>query len=627
MVVKELNMYRLLDLRNCESELRVGPNNPCAVLDTEDAAIAAITKNGHLIYCNRAFILRNQIEYSGGHPPNIREVLPDIWDPFQKPPLENRNKLVKVINVRSSSGNKLLGHLLIFFEKKDPERSKIDFITVLSADNHPKFVNEYNGLYVASPEAYTIKVNPAYEKIAFLPESDLVGRNLKELVEKGYFSKSVTLSVLNKLKCQDTSNVSFFQKIISGKDVLVTGKPIYREHGELAYILTFVQDLLPLEIMARKCIEYDDKLSSWRPGAQLLQSSKVETRPGGSSFDLPAFDSLPIVAKDPLSISTLKQVVCASKYDSPILLTGETGVGKDLIAKYVHLLQSDRQNKPFVIVNCSAIPGELLESELFGYEEGAFSGARKGGRAGLFAEAEGGILFLNEISEMPLCLQAKLLTVLDEGCIRPLGSSKTKQIKTRIVCATNKDLRNCIDQGSFRSDLYYRIKVLTVHIPPLRDRAQDILPLIYHFMARLSAEHRVRKHLSSCIQEILLKYTWPGNVRELRNLVERLLVFSPTCQISLCDLPPEYLMKSSETGKGKSADLAEGLTLKEAVRQYEACLIKGALAKYGKVAEAASILGIDPTTLSRKLKLPAKSQNFRQFCRNKENNRHLQKSD
>jgi transcriptional regulator with PAS, ATPase and Fis domain len=595
-------MYRLLDLRKCDSELRVGPHHPSAILDTEDVAIAAITKNGHLIYCNPAFLLKNDIEYRDGRYPNIREVLPGLWDLLKKPPLENRNKHPKIINVRSNSCNKLLGHLIAFFEKKDPERGKIDFNAVLSADKHPHFVNSYTGLYVADPGAYTIKVNPAYEKIAFLPESDLIGRNLKELVENGYFSRSVTLCVLDKLKRQDTSNVTFFQKIISGKDVLVTGKPIYTKQGELAYILTFVQDLLPLEIMARKYIDYESKLSSFWPGAQLIRASTFKKSPKESSFDLPTFDALPIVARDPRSISTLKQAVCAAKYDSPILLTGETGVGKDLIAKYVHLMQSGKQNKPFVVVNCSAIPSELLESELFGYEEGAFSGARKGGKSGLFAEAEGGILFLNEISEMPICLQAKLLTALDEGSIRPLGSSRTKQIKTRIICATNKDLPTCIDQGSFRSDLYYRIKVLAVHIPPLRERPQDILPLIYHFMAKLSAEYGVKKYLSPCIQEIFLRYTWPGNVRELRNLVERLLVFSPTNHISVCDLPSEYSMKSSENDKIKRAGLEEGLTLKKAVKRYEADLIKAALTKYGKVAKAADILGIDPTTLGRKLK-------------------------
>ena len=595
-------MYRLLDFRNCSKDIWVSPKDPIAFLDTEDATIVAITGSGHLIYHNRAFLQRNPVDCTGTRSPNIREAYPDLWDLFRHPPRAEGAKKLKVINVRSDSSGRPLGHLLVAFEKKNPKTSITDFHTVISAQNHPAFTGYYVGLYVADPEAYTVKVNPAYEKIAFLPESDLVGRNLRELEEKGYFSQSVTLRVLNKLQQEGAGNVTLFQKIITGKDALVTGVPIYSDQGKLAYILTFVQDLLPLEIIARKCIEYQDKSSTWRTQKGLVQSSEVDTICSKSRFVLPTFDSLPVVAKDPLSISTLKQVVCAAKYDSPILLTGETGVGKDLMAKYVHRLQTEKHSKSFVTVNCSAIPAELLESELFGYEEGAFSGARKGGKAGLFVEADKGILFLNEISEMPLCLQAKLLTALDEGCIRPLGSSKTKRVKTRIICATNKDLSDCIADGSFRSDLYYRIKVLTIHIPPLRDRPLDVLPFIYHFMNRLSAEYGIRKYLSPEVQDILVGYTWPGNVRELRNLVERLLVFSTTSHILVCDLPSEILTNSSQKDNIAGRVLENGSTLKDAVRRYERGLIEEALKKCGKLTDAANLLVIDPTTLTRKLK-------------------------
>lgn len=595
-------MYRLLDLRSCQDELWVSPEDPCAILDTEDATIAAITGNGRLIYCNRAFLVKHDIDHKGGSYPAIHEALPSLWEMFRKPSRRGGDESLKVINLRLNSSNKPLGHLLVSFQKDSPGKSKIDLHTVISVDNHPYFTDSYIGFYVANPEAYTIKVNSAYEKIAFLPESDLVGRNLKELVEKGYFSRSVTLSVLNRLKRQGTGSVTFFQKIISGKEVLVTGTPVYKERKRLAYVLTFVQDLLSLETIARKCVEFEQQKSAVWPGAELPAAVKENGAVREPRCVVPKFDSLPIVAKDPVSISTLKQVVCAARYEAPILLTGETGVGKDLMAKYIHLLQKSGEDKPFVPVNCSAIPGELLESELFGYEEGAFSGARRGGKTGLFAAAHGGILFLNEISEMPLGLQAKLLTALDEGCIRPLGSSTTRKIKTRIICATNRDLRDCIKQGSFRSDLYFRIKVLTVHISPLRERDHDILPLVYHFMARLSAEYGLKKFLSPEVQEILLNYSWPGNVRELRNLVERLLVFSSTSHISVCDLPAEISGETSEACTRDDMALEVGVPLKKAVRRYERLVIGEALKKYGKASEAAKILGIDPTTLMRKLK-------------------------
>lgn len=598
-------MYRLLDLRNCKDEIRVSPQDPYAILDTEDATIAAITANGRLISCNRAFLLKYDIDTKGRCRPTVPEALPSLWELFREQPPEGGDQALKIINLRLHSSAKPVGHLLISFEKGPPRTNKIDLHTILSADNHPDFINSYAGLYVANPQAYTVKVNPAYEKIAFLPENDLVGRNLKELVERGYFSRSVTLSVLDRLKHHGDASVTFCQKIISGKDVMVTGIPVYTKQQKLDYVLTFVHDLLPLAMIVQKCVEHDRQMGTVWPGAGWSQTGKVDAETKEPRFALPKFDSLPIVAKDPISISTLNHVVCAARYEAPLLLTGETGVGKDLMAKYIHLLHGKGKSRPLIPVNCSAIPSELLESELFGYEEGAFSGARKGGKAGLFEAANEGILFLNEISELPLGLQAKLLTALDEGCIRPLGSSRTKQIKARIICATNKDLRQCIELGSFRSDLYYRIKVLTIHISPLRERRLDILPLVHHFMAHLSAEFGLKKFLSPEVQEILLKYNWPGNVRELRNLVERLLVFSSTSQISVCELPPEI----SGSRPGAFTEQSIGLnglnkddTLKNAVWKYEKQLINEALNKYGKTNDAARILGIDPTTLARKLK-------------------------
>jgi transcriptional regulator with PAS, ATPase and Fis domain len=514
--------------------------------------------------------------------------------------MQAKPKDLKVINLWGTSSDKPNGHLVVSFPKENHGEQKID-ADVLSIENHPNFVNSYTGLYLANPEAYTIKVNPAYEKIAFLPDTDLVGRSLRELEEKGYFSKSVTLVVLEKLKQGGSGSVSFFQKIITGKEVLVTGTPIYSEPDSLAYVLTYVQDLLPLAAITQKCIEHDEKFRISVPRPLSAPAVAKADHHSPSTSTLPKYDRLPMIARDPLSIATLQQVVCAAKYESPILLTGETGVGKDLIANYLHLLHKGGNDRPFVAVNCSAIPGELLESELFGYAEGAFSGARKGGKTGLFAQAHGGILFLNEISEMPLHLQAKLLTALDEGCIRPLGSSKAMQVKTRIVCATNLDLQSCIVKGSFRSDLYYRINVLAIHLPPLRDRPQDILPLLHHFVTRFSREYDLKRYLSPAVQEILLNYYWPGNVRELRNLVERLLVFSTTEQITLCDLPSE--ISGQPTAGGQADPVMDGdMSLKENVRRYEQALIEKALQRHGKISDAARMLGIDPTTLTRKLK-------------------------
>jgi transcriptional regulator with PAS, ATPase and Fis domain len=599
-IEEEPIMYQLLDLYQCQNDIRISKDDSWAILDKEDISFAGITRNGDIIYCNRAFLLEYHIDQKRLGHLNIHEILPDFWDLRYKTSTEMKIKKRKVINLWTDVSEKPFSHLIISFNKKTPGRSKIDLNTI-SSPNHPRFLKFYTGLYVANPEAYTLKVNPAYEKIAFLEESDLAGKNLRELEEKGIFSKSVTLAVLDKLNRGGAGSVTLFQKIITGKEVLVTGTPIYSEQRRLTYILTYVNDLISLATIIRKCVDYEEKHRTFRGLSQANTSAKKCASRDLEHPSLPMFDELPVIARDPLSISTMQRLVSAAKYESPILLTGETGVGKDLVAKFLHLLQCGGTHRPFVTINCSAIPGELLESELFGYEEGAFSGARRGGKPGLFVEAHGGVLFLNEISEMPLSLQAKLLSALDEGCIRPLGSSKTRQVKTRLIFATNKDLRKSIADGSFRSDLYYRINVLTVQLPPLRERPQDILPLVRHFMTRFAEEYGLKKHLSPAVQDILQKYEWPGNVRELRYLVERLMVFSSSEQIAICDLPPEILNEPF-SGRQAVSRFEDGMSLKEAVRRYERILIEEALQKHGKIADAARMLSIDPTTLTRKLK-------------------------
>ncbi len=594
-------MYRLLDLHNCQNDILIRTEQPSAVLDTADVSLSVISGDGRLVYCNRAFLQENKFDHKYGFHSSIRESLPALWKRFKKSEVE-KDRAFKVVNLRSTSYGKPLGHLLVSFKRDVPHVNTQDLHTIISEDDHPDFIDSYTGLYVATPQADTVKVNPSYEKIAFLSENDLVGRNLVELVEKGFFSKSVTLSVLNGLRNKNFSQQTLFQTLLCGKNVLVTGKPVFSEQNKLAYILTYVQDLLFLDTIAHKCLERDNRIKSC--GADLVISRNAtgnsERKPPDG--ELPEFAELPVIARDPLTITTFWQVVRAAKYDAPILLTGETGVGKDLLAKYIHLLRNTKKTVPFIAVNCSAIPGELLESELFGYEEGAFSGASRGGKTGLFAAADGGILFLNEISEIPLGLQAKLLTALDEGCIRPLGSNKTRKIQTRIICATNRDLQTCIQDGSFRSDLYYRIKVLTIKMSPLRERKKDILPLIHHFMSRLSTVYGMTRFLSPEVQEILLAYDWPGNIRELRNVVDQLMIYSSTNQVSVADLPDELLNCSSKRVKEKDASLPDVLPLKIAVQRFEKKLIEEALEKHVKASDAAKALGIDPTTLIRKLK-------------------------
>jgi DNA-binding NtrC family response regulator len=287
--------------------------------------------------------------------------------------------------------------------------------------------------------------------------------------------------------------------------------------------------------------------------------------------------------------------------DSPVsvLITGESGTGKDLLARALHFL-SPRRGGPFVPVNCAAIPESLIESELFGYVRGAFTDAKQS-RTGLFAAASEGTLFLDEIGEMPLSVQAKLLRVIEDKKIRPLGSTAETLVDVRVIAATNSDLEKAVVDGRFRSDLLYRIATVTLAVPPLRDRPEDIPLLVRHFLARASAEvGRVPPKLDTQTMECLTRYPWPGNVRELQNAVQQAVILCSAGQITRTDLPGRI------TGERRSpAHLEELASQRLALEEVEREYARAVLASVnGHRGEAAAILGVDRKTLSRKLEDP-----------------------
>jgi DNA-binding NtrC family response regulator len=277
-----------------------------------------------------------------------------------------------------------------------------------------------------------------------------------------------------------------------------------------------------------------------------------------------------------------------------VLLTGESGTGKDLLARTLHY-HSARAHAPFVPINCAAIPEQLLEAELFGYVQGAFTDARKEKR-GLFTEAHGGTLFLDEVGELPLLLQTKLLRVIEDKEVRPLGSTKGEKVDVRIIAATNRDLRRAVQEGAFRQDLYYRLNVVDLHLPPLRERPEDISLLIQHFFAK-SAQSSQAKRLSPEALRALLNYPWPGNVRELENVIERALVLCHGENITPEDLPA-HLTGSKPHIVTLHDALLRRRSLSDIEREYTLLALEFT---EGKKKEAAELLGIDRKTLYRKL--------------------------
>nr|WP_264760997.1 sigma 54-interacting transcriptional regulator [Aneurinibacillus migulanus] len=282
--------------------------------------------------------------------------------------------------------------------------------------------------------------------------------------------------------------------------------------------------------------------------------------------------------------------------DSTVLLLGESGVGKTMLARLIHQASS-RKDAPFVSINCGTLPDSLIESELFGYESGTFTGGKTGGKQGLLEAAEGGTIFLDEIAELPYHVQSKLLEVLQENTFRKIGSVDKQKANIRILSATNKNLKEMVNQKRFREDLYYRLHVVPLMIPPLRERREEILPLIEHFTSKFNQKYDRRFFLSPQMKARLVEYEWPGNIRELENLVERIIVTQSE------EIAEQVGGTSEDTDAFTSFQTKNVLPpLKEAKKQLEKALILRAYDLYENTYKAAEILQVDQSTIAKKLK-------------------------
>ena len=314
-------------------------------------------------------------------------------------------------------------------------------------------------------------------------------------------------------------------------------------------------------------------------------------------------NSVPVIANSPAMQEVLRMAQNVARSDASVLITGEPGVGKEVVARFI-CQNSARANAPFIPVNCSAIPKELVESEFFGYENGAFTGAQKGGRAGLFELADSGTLFLDELGEMPLTIQPKLLRALDSSEIQRVGGSKTIRTDVRVISATNRDLKALVEEKLFREDLYYRLNVIPIRIPPLRERKEDIPALATLFLDMHNKKYGTNKSFSIELLDRIIENPWPGNVRELRNFVSRIAIISRGSVLSAELLQEPGQMPAPEVRAPENEPLQDhSLPLKEAVQEYERNYIRAVLRSCGgNVSMAAKKLGLHRTAIYRKLK-------------------------
>ncbi|MEH7303805.1 sigma-54 interaction domain-containing protein [Neobacillus drentensis] len=437
------------------------------------------------------------------------------------------------------------------------------------------FNSSFDEIFVTDGQGVVLRVNPAGENQYGLNSNEMVGRKAQELSGAGYFSPSLTPVII-----KHKQRRSIVQTTKDGRTLYVTGNPVLDDTGKLIRIIFNCRDLTEIKQMEKRLEDTESLLSTYR--TELVELTKnVDEQ---------------MVVESPIMQGVIEVVSKVSPVDSTILITGESGVGKSNIAKLIHEW-SPRKNGPFIQVNCSVIPETLFESELFGYESGAFTGARKEGKKGLVEIAEEGTLFLDEIGELPMQIQVKLLEIIQERQFRRVGSDKMRKSNIRIVAATNKDLKKLLSEGKFREDLYFRLNVIPIHIPPLRHRTEEIPHLIDLYLNKFNQKYGLLKQVEPLVRQRFLAYYWPGNIREIENLMERLVLTSSRSLISLEDLPGTI---KAETPKS-AITVHRVIPLKQAVEYVEAELLRRAYQEFGSTYRIAEVLGVNQSTIVRKV--------------------------
>lgn len=449
------------------------------------------------------------------------------------------------------------------------------------------FMNSTDGIYVVDKNGKVLLANPAVLDFLGASYEELVGIKFDSIIQSGVYRGSPVLETIRTKKV-----FTGLVKARNGVEIMSTSKPVFNENGELELVIT---NCRPLRIIDSFYRQYYGEQDIRKKSSQEQFRPKLEKE---------------LVYQSPRMRKMMKVVDAVADTDSTVIIYGETGTGKGLIAQYLHE-KSSRRNKRFVDINCAAIPENLIESELFGYEKGAFTGASTEGKLGLFEIAHEGTLFLDEIGEMPLHLQTKLLKVLDAGYVLRLGGTVYHKVNARVIVATNKDLGEMVRQGKFREDLYYRLNVFSVTIPSLRDRKEDIALLSQKIVDELNFKYNCEKILSERTIEKLVWFDWPGNVRQLRNIIERVYVLSKGQMIDIDSVSllfdDEELFSEERNRISKRVQANDGAaqtpkpTLREYLEEIEKKYIDEVVRDCnGSITEAAKILGVHRTSLYKK---------------------------
>jgi len=566
------------------------------VLEHITDGILAVDRKGIVIVCNTAAqqMLGVDKKVIGTPLESIPQAaeLPAFLNPKDRNPDQRftcHNRAFAV-NILSGLGSDFVAGTLILLQdvtELDKIRAEIKSREKLNQELEDIIASSYDGILITDGEGNVLKINDSLLRITDLTQEHFIGHKMESLYENGHFFGQSIESLARKRKKIMTG----IQKIRTGKEVMVTSTPVFDNDGNILRMVTNARDMSEI-------VSLQEQLASSRELSNHLQTEvnrmlQEELRSQG------------MITANPAMYKILELSRRVSGSDVTVLIQGESGVGKEVLAKLIHVW-SKRQGA-FIKVNCGAIPKHLLESELFGYNKGAFTGANKEGKPGIFELAADGTLFLDEIEDLPLNLQVKFLQVIQDRAFLRLGGTKVIQVNLRFIAASNRELSKLVAERKFREDLFYRLNVVPVTIPPLRERSEDIPLLVDYFLNQYNRKYGGEKFLAPALLHKFKNYDWPGNIRELKNNIERLVV---TCSGNLINADfleskPDF---SSITPICNPVEFSEGQkdeafsTLKEVLESVEKDVLSKALKKYRNSRKIGCMLGISHTAVLKKIK-------------------------
>jgi len=550
-------------------------------------AIISVNTSGIVILSDR--VSRENLDIYPGS--SLAQHFPTLWNKVvetmkdRKPRYElsvqkgETSFLVTVSPVMTDA--EVSGAICVFVENTDLEvmTRQLRSFRELTKELTAVIDHSSEGLWVYDGDGTVLRINPAAERYNKVRGEEVLGLSASDLVEKGFVERSAGLEVF-----ESKTTVNMLQNR-GGRKLIVTGTPVFDDEGHIIRVVISERDITEIDKLQRELEDQEAiKGQFWH---HMLEQQQVELA------------SHTVIAKSPCMIKALRQAIKVSSTDSSVLILGESGVGKGLFADLIHK-NSNRSGKPMIKINCGAIPESLIESELFGHEKGAFTGAQ-GAKPGYLELADEGILFLDEIAELPLSSQVKLLRFLEDGRVTRLGGTTGRTVNVRIIAATHRDLEKMVAEKTFRLDLYYRLNVIPLYIPSLKERSDCLLPLIRHYIDYFGGKIGQQKRLTRAATDALLTYSYPGNVRELMNLCERLVVMSESEVIDVQDLPAQIVGHAAVPAQPTTAWPQE-MTLEQIMESVERTLLVDAMKEHGNQYRIADALGINQSTVARKLK-------------------------